>query len=203
MPQIVHPKLTNQQVLVGRMPSDMVRGSNVLYQAILRSLGEIRVGIGPGSKLLCRADMRTLEGFCFDSLGPSFSIHDIQDIVHQKVSPVLEKIKILSTWPDGWNGYDALAPKHEAIEYAIWWIEAFCRDILDLPFDWVGPKVTANGEGEVCLEWRRDRKNLTIYIGNQSAEYGKDWGMDIDTEMEDGPADTPEIRRSLWQWLMS
>jgi hypothetical protein len=203
MPQIAHQKLANQQVLVGRMPSDMGRGSNVLCHTALISLGELDVGVGPGSKLLYRADMRTLEGFGIGSLGSSFSIHDIQDTVYEAISPVLEEIKELSTLSEGWDGYDALAPKHEAIEYATRWIEWLYRDILDLPLDWVEPSVTASAEGEVVFEWWKDIKSLTIYIGNRGVEYLKAWGVDMDTEMEDGPADSRDIRRALWKWLMS
>jgi hypothetical protein len=121
----------------------------------------------------------------------------------KEISSILEKLKELSTWPEGWNGYDALAPKQEAIQYASQWIERLYREIIDLPLDWLEPNVTASAEGEVAFEWRQGTKNLTIYIGNQSAEYGKDWGTDINTEMEDGPAESPIIRRALWKWLMS
>jgi hypothetical protein len=196
MPQIVHQKFANQQVPVQRMPSGMGRSSNALCRTALHSFQELRAGIGPGSSLLRQAGIRTLEGFCSGSPRSSFS-------VHEEISSVLEEIKKVSTWSDGWNGYDALAPKHEAIQYASKWIELFHREIRALALDWLEPNVTASAEGEVALEWRHGKKNLTIYIGNESAEYGKDWGMDINTEMEDGPADSPDIRLALWQWLMS
>ena len=132
----------------------------------------------------------------------SFSDHDIQAIVHREITPTLAEIEDLLTWPEGWNSYDALAPKQEAIQYAREWIELLYRDIIGLSLDWLEPNVTASAEGEVVFEWRRGRKNLTIYVGNQSAEYGKDWGTDVTTEMEDGPANSPVIRQALWKWLM-
>ena len=73
---------------------------------------------------------------------------------------------------------------------------------MDLRLDWLEPNVTANAEGEVVFEWRHGIKNLTIEIGNQSAMYVKDWGADINTEMEDGQADSPTVRQALWKWLM-
>jgi hypothetical protein len=133
----------------------------------------------------------------------SFSDHDIQAIVHREIAPTLAEIDDLSTWPDGWNTYDALAPKHEAIQYARHWIELFYREILDLRLDWLKPNVTASAEGEVVFDWWKGIKSLTIYIGDQSVEYVKAWGADINTEMEDGSVDSPTIRRALWQWLMS
>ena len=132
----------------------------------------------------------------------SFSDHDIQAIVHREITPTLAEIDDLSTWPEGWNGYDALAPKHEAIQYAGQRIESFYREIIDLPLDWLAPNVTASAEGEVIFEWWHGVKSLTIYIGNQSVEYVKAWGADINTEMEDGSVDSPSVRWALWEWLV-
>jgi hypothetical protein len=202
MPQIVHQKLANQQVLVG-MPSGMSRSSNALCRTALHSFQDIHAETGLGSKLLIQADIRTLEGFCFSSPRSTFSAHGIQDVIHEEILSVLEEIKKLSTWSNGWNGYDALAPKHEAIEYASRWIELFYREILDLPLDWVEPNVTASAEGEVVFDWWNDIKSLTIYIGNQSVEYLKAWGADMNTEMENGSVNSPAICRALWKWLMS
>ncbi len=132
----------------------------------------------------------------------SFSDHDIQKNVHREITSTLAEIYDLSTWPEGWNGYGALAPKHEAIQYASHWIELFYREIVDLRLDWLKPNVTASAEGEVVFEWRHGVKTLTIYIGNQSIEYVKAWGADINTEMEDGLANSPIVCRALWKWLM-
>jgi len=123
--------------------------------------------------------------------------------VHKEILRTLAELYNLSTWPEGWNGYDARAPELEAIQYAAWWINVFYGEVADLHLDWSEPNVTASAEGEVAFEWRHGTKNLTIYIGNQSTEYLKDWGADINTEMEDGYADSPNIRRSLWKWLVS
>ena len=132
----------------------------------------------------------------------SFSDHDIQEIVQREIAPTLAELYNLSSWSEGWNGYDALAPKHEAIQYAGQWIESLYREILDISLDWLEPNVTASAEGEVAFEWWHGVKSLTIYIGNQSAAYVKAWGADINTEMEDGPANSPVIRQALWKWLM-
>jgi hypothetical protein len=132
----------------------------------------------------------------------SFSDHDIQAIVRKEITPTLAEIHDLSTWPEGWNGYDALPPNYEAIQYSSHWIELFYQEVMGLPLDWLEPNVTASAEGEVVFEWRHGVKSLTIYVGDQSAEYGKDWGADINTEMEDGLANSPTIRQALWKWLM-
>jgi hypothetical protein len=115
----------------------------------------------------------------------------------------LAKLYDLLTWPEGWNGYDALAPDYKAVEYTIHWIELFYQEIVASGQEWIEPNVTASAEGEVVFEWWHSTKGLATYIGNQSAEYLKDWGTNINTEMEDGSANSPDIRRNLWTWLMS
>jgi len=76
-------------------------------------------------------------------------------------------------------------------------------EVVDLGQKWMKPNVTASADGEVVFEWWNGTKKLTIYIRDQSAEYVKVWGADIDTEMSDGNADLSSIRQSLWRWLIS
>lgn len=203
MPQIANPKSDNQKVLVERMPSGTSRSSNTLRRTALNSILELHVGIGTGSVLLRQAAIRTLRGFYFGSPRASFSVRDIKEITREEILPTLSEIFDLLTWPEGWNGYNACAPKYDAVQYAAHWIELFYLEIMDLHLDWLEPNVTASAEGEVVFEWRHGINRLTIYIGNQSAEYVKDWGADINAEMEDGYANSPSIRRALWKWLMS
>jgi hypothetical protein len=126
-----------------------------------------------------------------------------KEFARKELSSTLAEIYDLLTWPEGWNGYDACAPKYGAVQYANHWIELFYLEIIDLRLDWLEPNVTASAEGEVVFEWRHGLNRLTVYVGNQSAEYVKDWGADINTEMEDGYANSPSIRRALWKWLMN
>ena len=62
----------------------------------------------------------------------SFSNHDIQGIVRKEITATLTEIDDLSTWPEGWNGYDALPPKYEAIQYASRWIELFYQEVKEV-----------------------------------------------------------------------
>jgi hypothetical protein len=113
------------------------------------------------------------------------------------------KIYSLLTLPDGWNGYDGCAPKHSAVKRAYHWVNLLYHEVTSSGQKWLDPNVTANGEGEVVFEWWQGSKKLTIYIGDQSAEYIKVWGPDINTNMDDGQADSPDMHGSLWKWLMS
>ena len=56
---------------------------------------------------------------------------------------------------------------------------------------------------DIWAAWSKPAMRGTPFCGNQSAEYVKDWGADVNTEMEDGYASSPTIRRALWNWLMS
>jgi hypothetical protein len=82
------------------------------------------------------------------------------------------------------------------------WVCQLYQEILISSQGWLNPNITASADGEVVLEWRQGAKRLTIYIGNQSAEYVKSWGPDMTTEMADGSADSTRVRLSLWKWFM-
>jgi hypothetical protein len=107
----------------------------------------------------------------------------------------------LLSWGERWNGYDACVPNCNAVVYAMKWINQFFLEITDLEDDWVKPNVTASGDGEVVLGWRHDSRVLTIYIGENNAEYVRAWGIDMENDMDDGDADLTSTRRSLWKWL--
>jgi len=201
MPQVAYPTSHHEKMQVNRIPSGASRSSDELSQTALHSIQGLHPGTGTASKLLYRVAIHI--GFYYDSPRGLFSVPGIEEIVREDILPTLIEIYNLLTWPDGWNGYNACAPKYDAVRYASRWIVMFYLDVMDLGMDWIKPNVTASGDGEVVFEWRRDVKKLTIYIGNQNAEYVEDWGPDMNTEMEDGYANSSNTRRSLWQWLMS
>lgn len=202
MPQIASLNWDNREMLVETMPSGTSRSSVTLQRTVQESIQELQFGIGMGSDLLNQVAIRTLKGFSFDAQGSSLSLQN-KEFARKELSSTLAEIYDLLTWPEAWNGYDACAPKYEAIQYAEHWIELFYLEIMNLRLDWLEPNVTASAEGEVVFEWRHGINRLTVYLGNQRAEYVKDWGADINTEMEDGYANSPGIRKALWKWLMN
>jgi hypothetical protein len=197
MPQITNVKSENLKQSEERMPFGTSRSSNILRNALrkLPSAGGI-----PGETFY-QVSFPAIEDFYDDQ--PDASERDTQDDINIEILPTLIEIGDLSTWPAGWNGYKALAPNYSAIQYAEHWMELFYQEVIGSGQNWMRPNVTASAEGEVVLEWWYGDKGLTIYIGNQSAVYLKDWGADINTEMEEGHANSPGIRQALWEWLMS
>jgi len=55
----------------------------------------------------------------------------------------------------------------------------------------------------VVFEWWYGEKKLTIYVGDQSADYVQVWGTDIHAKITDGDIETISDSRSLWIWLTS
>lgn len=202
MTQITRLKSDGLKAFVEKIPFGTSRISKALRWTVHHSIQEIHPGAGITSEELYQV-ARAIEGFYGDSSDTSVFERDTQEDIRTEILPTLIEIHELLTWPDGWNGYSALAPKHSAVQYADHWIELFYQEVIESGQNWMKPNVTASAEGEVVLEWWHGDKGLTIYLGNQSAAYLKDWGADINTEMEDGYANSPSIRLALWEWLMS
>ncbi len=205
MPQIINRKSDGQDSLGARISSGTSRSSTNISLSALHSVQELQFGPGTGEACenLYQVAVRAFEGFYVGSLGGSFSVRNAKEVIREEISSTLTEIYNLLTWPDGWNGYDACAPKYEAVQYADHWIELFYQEVIDSRQGWIEPNVTASAEGEVVFEWRHGIKNLTVYIGNGIAEYVKDWGADISKEMEDGNVNSSHIRHELWKWLVN
>jgi hypothetical protein len=110
----------------------------------------------------------------------------------------LDTLKWLSPEDD----YDVVAPKIDAIARAKTWIRAMYEDSTRMRAPWHEPDVGVDEVGDIMFEWWNREKALTVYISENGAHYIKGWGIDVETDMEDGEASTSEIRRALWTWLL-
>ncbi len=182
MPEVAHLKASERKAgLLASMPIGTSSSSGILSQTFQYSVNRLPYQI--------------------------FSRSSYQDFLYplepfEALLPTFNKIYNLLTLPDGWNGYDGCAPQSAAVEYAHHWMSLLYLEVTSSGQKWLDPNVTASGEGEVVFEWWQGSKKLTIYIGNQSAEYVKVWGPDINTDMEDGLADSLDMRGLLWKWLI-
>lgn len=68
---------------------------------------------------------------------------------------------------------------------------------------WWGEPLVNIYDSEFVFEWWRDGKKVTVYLSETKTEFIKVWGADIDSEMEEGIAETSEQIEYLWQWLAS
>lgn len=68
---------------------------------------------------------------------------------------------------------------------------------------WYAPLLNINFENEIILEWWNQSKKITIYVSEESIDYIKVWGADMDNEMEDGSISLEDDLTYLWQWIAS
>jgi len=120
-----------------------------------------------------------------------------------ELSETMDELDALGKLLPGWNGYDVAAPKSDSILQAKKWIRQMYEDVTRTKAPWHKPHVAADANGEVIFEWWNDDRGLTIDISNGGATYLIAWGTNMETDMEDGEAMTPEDRRRLWDWLTS
>lgn len=172
------------------------------HRNMLKSIKEAPSGTNMSYRTLYQSTLHSIMGFYYGSPQNEISIADVKMVVRGILRNTLTDLHELLTWNDGWNGYDACAPKHAAITNAIDWVIQLFLEVMDLDEDWVRPNVTASGEGEVVFGWRRGPKRLTIYIGEKDIEYVRAWGPDINKDMDDGDANLTDTRQSLWKWLV-
>lgn len=133
-----------------------------------------------------------------------FTMHHMAvDTLPIELTDTLADLKSLEKLLPGWNGYDVAAPKIEPIQKARKWILEMYEDVRRMRALWHQPHVTADADGDVMFEWWNNERGLAVYVSEDGATYIMDWGTNMETEMEDGEATTPEIRRQLWTWLTS
>ncbi len=168
---------------------------------------EVSSGIGEVNEKLRQSEVRSIVAFCSNRAETlRFALlpeTDFKKLIREATWDTLTAIYNLLTWRDGWNGYDACAPKYNAVVNADKWIEQLYLVVMSLHGNWIKPNVTASADGDVVFEWWHGTKKLTVYIGEQSAEYVKVWGLNTDSDMSDGDAESISTCRLLWLWLVS
>jgi hypothetical protein len=180
--------------------------ANMLSQDTNSPAANMPAGTSQANTELQERALRSFVGFYYSNseVLPGFSpptVVDIKRLARDTLRNTITKIYNLLNWSEGWNGYDACIPDYEAIIYADQWLVQMFLEAIALDSTWIEPNVTASEEGEVVFEWWYGVRKLTVYIGNQSAEYVKVWGTDINSDMSDGDASPISTCRSLWEWL--
>jgi len=137
---------------------------------------------------------------------PRFSLDDasiVERIANKALKGTLSSVQNLLLWDAGWNDTSSIPPNQTAVSHAKNWIVKLYLEVSCLGRPWMQPNVTAGVYGEVVFEWWYRNHKLTIYIGDEDAEYVQVWGTDIYSEMADGNAESSSTCRSLWLWLIS
>ena len=118
-------------------------------------------------------------------------------VVDAQLASVLERLERMRGLPEGWNGYDALPPDARAITRAGEWVQELYAEIRQWDLPWVDPLVSASADGDPVFEWWHGKKKITVYLMPGSVEYVRVWGPDVNDDMDEGDANTPESRRLL------
>ncbi len=185
MPLVVDPKPRDKKTSEAEMPSSTSTTGKSLYEKVIHS---------------SEGFYTSSEAFEYYSSLPALGG---ERVVRKGIRDTVFKLRNMLNWRDGWNGYDACAPDYDSVMYAIIWIIQFFSELEETGLQWGEPIVTGSPEGEVVFEWRNGIKRLIIYMeDHQDAEYLKVWGTDIQSTMLDGEANSANIRRSLWEWLI-
>ena len=127
----------------------------------------------------------------------------VETIVKEVLKDTRSKLQNMLALKAGWNGYDSLAPDLDAIKHAENWVTRLYLEVADMGRVWIKPNVIADANGDVVFEWWYGKKKLTVYIGDESAEYVQVWGTNIHSDMSDGDAEPISKCRAIWLWLTS
>ena len=168
-------------------------------------------GVSQTNEELSRRAISSIGGFYGSSevlsyFPPRFPLDNasiVETIVKEVLKDTRTKLQNMLTWKTGWNGSDCLAPDPDAIKHAEVWVTRLYLEVADMGRVWVKPNVIADANGDVVFEWWHGKKKLTVYIGDESAEYVQVWGTDIHSEMSDGDAEPISKCRALCLWLAS
>lgn len=137
----------------------MPRKIEARQDTILPYSYHIAMGISTDSRELSEEKQHSFERF----LGTSEVTRNYSSVIKHDATPkadnkitnkafndTLIKVYDLLAWQDNWNGYNAPAPKLDAIVYALTWLNAFYHLVTGA--SWQNPNVTAGSEGEVVFE---------------------------------------------------
>jgi hypothetical protein len=95
-----------------------------------------------------------------------------------------------------------LGADNKTYRYTLEWLDRLRTVVADSKMWWNEPLINLSFDSEVVFEWWHGINKLTVYILEDTAEYIKVWGSDIDNEMEDGSATSPAEIMALWKWLV-
>jgi hypothetical protein len=91
-------------------------------------------------------------------------------------------------------GLAAIKLAFESLSSLFWRIEAHNEN-------WVTPRISDEGCSEVAVKWSKDEKSLTFFFGSSEVSYLKTWGLNINSEMDDGDITNKNEFQNLWEWL--
>ena len=93
------------------------------------------------------------------------------------------------------------APPHPAaLELAKSWVASLYSETKSQEKTWIPPHLTVQDGGDVVFEWWNGQKSLGVYVSPSEIWFLQSAG--VNSEQNEGNADTQETRQSIWQWLI-
>jgi hypothetical protein len=114
---------------------------------------------------------------------------------------IAARVDKLLTWGADWQDYEGTPPSQNVADQALRWIQQLYLEVLLNGRAWIDPLITASPDSKALFEWQRRGRRLTVRVTDDGITYSKVWGTRPRFQFEDGPADTPETRESIWDWL--
>ena len=114
----------------------------------------------------------------------------------------MEKLLGISSRGDDWDweGKGSKKPTPNAINRAITTLEAFLGAVIDSGQVWKTPFISSDEDGNITISWKNAKQELHVDINEDTAEYIKVWGANIEHEMHIGCL-RPLDYTNLWNWL--
>lgn len=114
---------------------------------------------------------------------------------------ILDRFDILSQREDNWDGYESKKTSELTLNHAKFIILDFLDTIISAEHLWITPFISSDEDGCVTVEWYEEERELHLLIGENEAEYLQVWGINIDSDMNEGFFSCDNYLM-LWEWLL-
>ncbi len=111
-----------------------------------------------------------------------------------------QKLRQISYRSANWDDKGSLKPNPIALSKTHIILENFLNAIIESGRIWRTPFISSDEDGHITLEWENGLHELHIEISENTEEYLKMWGINIEHEMHLGFLQ-PSGYVDLWDWL--
>lgn len=123
-----------------------------------------------------------------------------RSIVNDLLEPFTEKLRRIGQREDNWDNKGSLKPDPVAINKAQIILSSFLYAIIDSGWVWKTPFLSSDENGHITIQWNSGNQELHVEISEDTEEYIKIWGPNIEHEMYLGIL-KPSDYVALWDWL--
>lgn len=115
-------------------------------------------------------------------------------------APFKEKLLKVRQREDDWDGKDSKKPNRSALDRAYTVLDTFLSAVIDSGRIWRTPFISSDEDGYITVEWKSGKHELHLEFSQETEEYIKIWGTNIEHDMHLGIL-APDGYVNLWDWL--